>query len=220
VVEENNMGTGGVRLKDQSRSSWLNRFHRVRTKVHTFCIDGKGECRRKRFATQFKRDQALLFITLKNVKHDFTHYQFATRFDGFVTLRTIHWKDLVIMKAITIHAPWAWAIIHGHKRFENRTWRTQHRGLLAIHAGNSRSSDQQGIKTIRSAGIEPPTIEELDAIRGKIVGTVELADIISLEDAPDADPFVSGPFCFVLVNPIRYANPKSAQGKLRIWATK
>jgi hypothetical protein len=121
------------------------------------------------------------------------------------------------MKAITIHAPWAWAIIHGHKRFENRTWRTQHRGLLAIHAGDSRSSDQLGIKTIRSAGIEPPTIDELDAIRGTIVGTVELVDIISLENAPDVDPFVSGPFCFVLINPILYDRPKATRGNLRIW---
>jgi hypothetical protein len=212
------MGTGGVRLKDHSGSSWLNRFHRVRTKVLALFTDREGKCRWKGLVTQFERDQALFFITLKNFQHDITHQQFATRFDRVITFRTFHWKDL-IMKAITIHAPWAWAIVRGYKRFENRTWRTQHRGLLAIHVGNSRASDQLGIKTIRDAGIEPPTIADLNAIRGKIVGTVELADVISLEDAPDtADPFLSGPLCFVLINPILYDRPKAARGNLRIWA--
>ena len=39
------------------------------------------------------------------------------------------------MKAITIHQPWASLIAHGHKRFETRSWRTNYRGPIAIHAG-------------------------------------------------------------------------------------
>jgi len=41
------------------------------------------------------------------------------------------------MKAITIQQPWAEMIARGLKRVENRTWRTSHRGPLAIHAGKS-----------------------------------------------------------------------------------
>jgi hypothetical protein len=39
------------------------------------------------------------------------------------------------MKSITIKAPWSWAISHGPKRIENRTWGRSYRGPLAIHAG-------------------------------------------------------------------------------------
>lgn len=39
------------------------------------------------------------------------------------------------MRALTIHGPWAWAIAAGHKTVENRSWTTNYRGTLAIHAG-------------------------------------------------------------------------------------
>ncbi len=39
------------------------------------------------------------------------------------------------MKALTIKQPWADAITHGTKRTENRTWNTNYRGPLALHAG-------------------------------------------------------------------------------------
>ncbi|GAA0390334.1 ASCH domain-containing protein [Paenibacillus motobuensis] len=39
------------------------------------------------------------------------------------------------MKAITIIQPWATLIALGEKKFETRSWRTNYRGSLAIHAG-------------------------------------------------------------------------------------
>ena len=42
------------------------------------------------------------------------------------------------MRVISIQQPWAWAIVHGPKRVENRTWGTPYRGPLLIHAGRSR----------------------------------------------------------------------------------
>jgi len=39
------------------------------------------------------------------------------------------------MRALTIKQPWAWAIAHGSKRIENRSWPTAYRGEIAIHAG-------------------------------------------------------------------------------------
>lgn len=41
------------------------------------------------------------------------------------------------MYALTVKQPWASAIMAGLKRVENRTWRTDYRGPLAIHAGSS-----------------------------------------------------------------------------------
>jgi hypothetical protein len=40
-----------------------------------------------------------------------------------------------VIRALTIRQPWAAAIAHGDKRIENRTWPTQYRGPLLIHAG-------------------------------------------------------------------------------------
>ena len=45
------------------------------------------------------------------------------------------------MKAITIKQPWATLIAVGEKKFETRSWKTAHRGQLAIHAGKSIDKD-------------------------------------------------------------------------------
>ncbi|MBS1725398.1 MAG: ASCH domain-containing protein [Armatimonadetes bacterium] len=39
------------------------------------------------------------------------------------------------IKLCSVRQPWAWALIHGGKDVENRSWSTNYRGLLAIHAG-------------------------------------------------------------------------------------
>lgn len=41
------------------------------------------------------------------------------------------------MKVLTIKQPWASLIIEGYKRFEFRSWKTNYRGELLIHAGKS-----------------------------------------------------------------------------------
>lgn len=38
-------------------------------------------------------------------------------------------------RVLTIHQPYAWAIVAGLKRTEDREWKTSHRGRLWIHAG-------------------------------------------------------------------------------------
>jgi hypothetical protein len=38
------------------------------------------------------------------------------------------------MKALSVRQPWAWAILALGKDVENRSWRTEHRGPLLIHA--------------------------------------------------------------------------------------
>ena len=41
------------------------------------------------------------------------------------------------MKAISIHQPWASLIAFGEKRFETRSWKTDYRGPLLIHASRT-----------------------------------------------------------------------------------
>jgi len=42
-----------------------------------------------------------------------------------------------LIKAITIHQPYASLIAWGEKRYETRSWSTPYRGPIAIHAGKS-----------------------------------------------------------------------------------
>lgn len=124
------------------------------------------------------------------------------------------------MKAITIHAPWAWAIATGHKRIENRSWRAKHRGQLAIVAGKSRESDAEADALFAQLGIETP--EEF--ARGAIVAVVDLVDVheyaagglFDVHDLHD-DAFACGPFCFELANVRRLREPVPFRGNFSIF---
>jgi ASCH domain len=88
------------------------------------------------------------------------------------------------MKAITIKPAWAWAIVHGRRPVEIRTWRTLYRGPLLIHASASiasadadaavieRQSGDLVTARIRSEALVVPT----DLECGAVVGQVTLTD--------------------------------------------
>jgi hypothetical protein len=40
-------------------------------------------------------------------------------------------------RCLSVCEPWAWAIVAGHKSIENRTWATNAKGRIAIHASSS-----------------------------------------------------------------------------------
>lgn len=123
------------------------------------------------------------------------------------------------LRALTIHGPWAWAIIAGHKRVENRSWSTSFRGRLAIHAGLSRASDVRATALFKDLGIDYP--EEFP--RGVLIGTVEVVDILPLEeylakfgDNPVNRAMAFGPLCWVLKAP-RLQKPITCPGGLSLW---
>ncbi len=122
------------------------------------------------------------------------------------------------LRALTVRAPWAWAIIRGLKRVENRGWRTSFRGRLAIHAGTSRESDADALTTFGDLGIEPP--DEL--VRGAIIGTVEVVDVLEYAEflrrfgGPLDRGFARGPFCWVLRDPIP-CEPIFCGGNFQLW---
>ena len=45
------------------------------------------------------------------------------------------------MKALTIKEPWATLIISGYKKYEFRSWKTNYRGKILIHAGKTLEKD-------------------------------------------------------------------------------
>ena len=76
------------------------------------------------------------------------------------------------MKALSFRQPWAELILQGRKTMDLRTYKTAYRGRIAVHA------PQKGEK-------EPIARFELDPTaldKGGIVGTVELVDVIALNE--------------------------------------
>lgn len=118
------------------------------------------------------------------------------------------------MKALSIHQPWAWAILHAGKSVENRSWRTDHRGPLLIHASKSRASyDRQRAEDWRRVlNIELPPWESLPT--GRLVGVVSVLDCIPLENGGfgSHSPWASGPWLWVLSDPRPFPEPVVFRG--------
>jgi hypothetical protein len=75
------------------------------------------------------------------------------------------------IRILSIRQPFAWLVVAGYKDVENRSWFTNYRGPLLIHAGLK--VDYYGYDMADDLGIDVP--EELDI--GGIVGMVNLIDI-------------------------------------------
>ncbi len=116
------------------------------------------------------------------------------------------------MKCLTIDPVWAWAIIHGPKRIENRSWATRHRGPLAIHAGKNTTREAAAREFCASIGLEVPE----DIPRGAVVGVVNVVDVVRREEAPD-DPFATGPVCWILEDPRPLETPIEIPGQQTLW---
>ena len=63
------------------------------------------------------------------------------------------------MKALTIKEPWASLIINGYKEYEFRSWKTNYRGKILIHAG----------KSLEKENIEKFKYYNLDYGKGEII---------------------------------------------------
>jgi activating signal cointegrator 1 len=82
------------------------------------------------------------------------------------------------MKCISVVQPWATLIILGAKRYETRSWASQFRGQLAIHASTKfpqRARDLCNEEPFRSALRRGGFMTAADLPRGLIIGTVQLA---------------------------------------------
>jgi hypothetical protein len=71
------------------------------------------------------------------------------------------------IKALTIRQPWAELILRGRKPYELRSWRTNHRGPLVIHAAMRVDSEDT-----KRLGLNPEKL-----ITGSFVGVAVLSDV-------------------------------------------
>ena len=122
------------------------------------------------------------------------------------------------MKALTIKEPWATLIIEGYKMYEFRSWKTNYRGKILIHAGMSLEKDNaQKFKDYN-----------LNYSKGAIIGEAEITDCIFVtkeinEKLRQINPLVYGKsghvekYAWKLENIKKYENPIPVKGQLGLW---
>ena len=130
------------------------------------------------------------------------------------------------MKVLSVRQPWAWAIIHGGKDIENRNWKTNYRGPLAIHAGKQfdMTGDDQQWMLVHGG---EPYVEMLQKfceedghdVRGAIIGTVNLIDCIPSYACKSPWKAGNDPdyFCWKLESPHPIDEPIKMPGKLGLF---
>lgn len=122
------------------------------------------------------------------------------------------------MKTLTIKEPWATLIIDGYKKYEFRSWKTNYRGKILIHAGKSLEKDI----LIRFKDYN------IKCNCGMIIGEAELVDCILVnekfdEELKKRDLKVYGrsnhsqKYAWELKNIKKYNKPIPASGKLGLW---
>ena len=130
------------------------------------------------------------------------------------------------MKCLSVRQPWAWAIIHGGKDIENRSWKTPYRGLVAIHAGVKFDMGRADWHDFSTGQYGEPWHsmargynKQDDHVLGAIIGVVEVVECIP-SYACDS-PWKAGPdpdyFCWKLANPRALVEPIPLKGSLGLF---
>ena len=112
--------------------------------------------------------------------------------------------------AISIHGHWAAAIMDGRKKFENRTFKTKHRGRVWVHASlNNKPIDSSSKRLLRGLVVPYP--------RGVIVGSVDVFGCVPSTSLNASNPWVLGPWCWLLRDPQPLKNPVPCSGQAKFW---
>lgn len=144
------------------------------------------------------------------------------------------------MKALTICQPYAHLIVVAkEKRVENRSWRTDYRGPLLIHAGMNRgwlhkadmpivetfvpSNTGKGKKRISTADLHGREIHF-----GAIIGKADVVECAHIDDIRAGvydlrfpwlkeHPHTEGEFCLVLDDVVQFERPIPLRGQLGLF---
>ena len=76
------------------------------------------------------------------------------------------------MKVLTLKQPWATLVAQGIKKYEFRSWKTNYRGKILIHAGIG--IDKEAMKKFAGLNLTFPS--------KKILAEVEIVDCLFLDD--------------------------------------
>lgn len=126
-------------------------------------------------------------------------------------------------RALSIRAPWWWAILYAGKDIENRDWYTDYRGPILIHASKWWSLQQvdelmNDVRSIRQMMEAPPpkpgdwSYRDMRALGGYVVGRADLVDCVAESDSP----WFFGHYGFVLRN-VQPIEPYALKGRLGLF---
>lgn len=129
---------------------------------------------------------------------------------------------MTTMKALSIRQPWADLIVSGEpvcigsalkgyaiKDVENRSRRTHYRGKVLVHASKRWEAD--AAQELRGKGVCIGAIKDYPA--GAIIGSVYIVDCVTESNSP----WFTGPFGWVLKNPVVFPQPVPMKGRLGLF---
>lgn len=122
------------------------------------------------------------------------------------------------MKVLTVKEPYASLIINGYKKYEFRTWKTNYRGKILIHAGKSFDKETMNRFSKLNLKYKP----------GYIIGEVNIVDCILItkefnDKLIKENELIYGMnknrtgYAWKLDNVKIYDNPIKINGKLGLW---
>lgn len=122
------------------------------------------------------------------------------------------------MKVLTIKEPWASLIVNGYKIYEFRSWKTNYRGKILIHAGMSLEKDM--LKKFEKYN--------LNCSKGAIIGEAELVDcilidedfkrkLLSIDSTVYSKSNHTDTYAWKLENVKKYDTPIYRKGRLGLW---
>lgn len=120
----------------------------------------------------------------------------------------------MIAKCLTVHQPWAWAIVHGHLQVVSRSRKTDHRGPLFIHAARERDL-LSPTEQVLPGGPPMPTSHQL--AYGALIGVAELVDCFLTSAAARGLTGGRGPWSWLFTDARPLPAPIPCSGKSHIW---
>ncbi len=120
------------------------------------------------------------------------------------------------MKVLTIKEPWASLIINGYKEYEFRSWKTNYRGKILIHA--AKSIDKEKIKELNY---------NITYSSSEIIGEATITDCILVDEEFNKELIKDnktvygnnhiGLYAWKLENIKKYDKKIKVKGKLGLW---
>lgn len=115
------------------------------------------------------------------------------------------------MIALSVRQPWTWAILSVGKSIENRTWRTDYRGPLLLHAGAT--VDTSGIAWLREQGFVVPWCLPVSCYLGLVTVTGCRRCTVQERYRTGGNFWAFGPWCWELEEPRPFARPIPGPGR-------
>ena len=146
------------------------------------------------------------------------------------------------MKALTVWQPWATLLATGYKTVETRSWKTNYRGKILIHAAKRPvvngiiEMDREARKVLRDVLDLPEIYREINWTEyyrklpiGVVVGEARLTDCIHINEEYQRfiknechaeyllGDFTTGRYAWIMEDAIKYDVPIPATGRQGLW---